>query len=188
MKSLYRTLLAEVKRANPKMAATLRPGLSPELVKKKLASLPYAITPGAASLYEWADGADGPFELLPGGYFAPLQWAMKDFKISHKLAQDMDEDEDPHRDCFRFLNDWSDGGYAFGRVDSPSKGRIVKLCIHATWLIGFADLEHLLETAIECYRQGIMQSDDSGADFHRFYKLAARLNPGYKVWRPASNS
>ena len=122
----------------------------------------------------------------PGGYFVPLKQAMDQFKVFHKLAQGMDEEEDPHRDVFRFLSDWSDGGYAFGRVDSPSKGRIVKLCIHATWLIGFTDLEHLLQTSIECYRQGIMQSEDESPDFTRFYKLAARLNPGYAVWRPGA--
>jgi len=187
MKSLFRTLLTEAKRVNPAATATLRPGLSPAAVKEKLATLPYEITPGAQTLYEWADGADGPFELLPGGYFMPLQKAMKDFKIFHKLAQDMDEEEDPHRDCFRFLEDWSDGGYAFGRVDSPSKGRIIMLCIHATWLPAFADLEHLLKTSIECYRQGIMRTSDDGPDFRRFSQLAARLNPGYKVWRARSD-
>ena len=95
----------------------------------------------------------------------------------------MDEEEDPHRDVFRFLSDWSNGGYGFGRVDSPSNGRIIKLCIHATWLVGFSDLEHLLRTSIECYRQGIMRSDDESPDFNRFYKLARKFNPGYDVWR-----
>jgi hypothetical protein len=186
MKLLFRELLAEARRVNPATAATLRPGLSRDVVKKKLAKLPYRITPDAASLYEWADGADGPFELLPGGYFIPLKQALNEFKVFHKLMYLVDEEEDPHRDCFRFLSDWSDGGYAFGRMDPPSKGRIVKMCIHETWLIGFADLEHLLKTSIKCYRQGIMRSDESSPDFSRFYKLAARLNPGYKVWRPAT--
>jgi hypothetical protein len=186
MKTLFRELLAEAKRVNPSTAATLRPGLSRDVVEKTLARLPYEITTDVASLYEWADGADGPFELLPGGYFIPLEQAMSEFKVFHELAQEMDEEEDPHRDCFRFLSDWSDGGYAFGRVDSPSKGRIVKLCIHETWLIGFTDSEHLVKTSIECYRQGIMRSADHPPDFTRFYKLAARLNPGYRVWRPSS--
>jgi len=66
MKKLFGELLAVVKRVNPSMAATLRLGLGGDVVKKKLAKLPYAITRDAASLYEWADGADGPFELLPG--------------------------------------------------------------------------------------------------------------------------
>jgi hypothetical protein len=102
LKSLYRELLAEAQRVNPTTAATLRPGLSRDVVRKKLATLPYEITPGAASLYEWADGADGPFELLPGAYFIPLTQAMDQFKVFHKLAQQMDEEEEPHRDCFRF--------------------------------------------------------------------------------------
>ena len=182
MKTLLRELLEVAKRVSPLTTAMLRPGLARHVVEKKIASLPYEITPGAALLYEWADGADGPFELLPGGYFIPLKQAMDQFKVDHELAQEMGEEEDPHRDCFRFLSDWSDGGYAFGRVDSPSKGRIVNLCIHATWLIGFSDLEHLLKTSVECYRQGIMRSGDDPPDFMRFYKLAARINPGYKVW------
>jgi hypothetical protein len=186
MKTLYRELLAQLKRVNPSMAAMLRPGIKRDAVEKKLAKLPYPITPDAASLYEWADGADGEFELLPSGYFIPLKQAMGDFKIDHEFAQDMDEEKQPYRDCFRFLSDWSDGGYAFGRVDSPSKGRIVSLCIHEPWKIGFSDLEHLLKTSIECYRQGIMRSDHGLADFFKYYKLAARLNPGCKVWRPAA--
>src|SRR5262245_39335518 len=111
MKTLFRELLAEAKRSNPSTAATLRPGLSRDNVKKKLAKLPYEITPGASSLYEWADGADGSFELLPGGYFIPLKQATDEFKLWHKFAQEVDEEADPHRDCFRFLSDWSDGGY-----------------------------------------------------------------------------
>ena len=186
MNTLFRELVVEAKRVSPSTATTLRPGLSRLVIEEKLATLPYKITLGAVSLYESADGADGPFELLPGGYFIPLEQALKEFNVFHKLAHEMDEEEDPHRDCFRFLSDWSDGGYAFGRVDSPSKGRIVKLCIHATWLIGFSDLEHLLKTSIECYRQGIMRTDDRSPDFARFSQLAARLNPGYTVWQPAA--
>jgi hypothetical protein len=185
MKRLYRELLAEVKRVNPSMAARLRSGLERALVEKKLAKLPYQITPDAASLYGWADGADGPFELLPGGYFIPLSEAMRDFRVIHKVTRDIDEEEDPYRrDCFRFLSDWSNGGYAFGRVDSPSKGRIIKLCIHAPAEIGFSDLEHLLKTSIECYRRGIMQSDEM-CNVVKFYKIAARMNPDCNVWRAA---
>jgi hypothetical protein len=181
MESRYRDLLSEVRNANRSAAAPLRPGLPRDVVEAQLATLPYKITPDAALLYEWADGADGPFELLPGGYFIPLAQAMKQFKVFDELAEDLDQDEEPHRHCFRFLSDWSDGGYAFGRVDSPGEGRIVKLCIHATWQIGFSDLEHLLRTSVECSRQGVIES----SDFKRFHQIAARLNPAYHVWRPA---
>jgi hypothetical protein len=62
---LFRQLLVEAKRVNPSATGTLRPGLVPATIKKKLAELPYQITPDAAALYKWVDGADGPFELLP---------------------------------------------------------------------------------------------------------------------------
>jgi hypothetical protein len=184
MKTIFRELLAEVKRVNPSAAATLRPGLKRDLVEKKLAKLPFEITPDAAWLYEWADGADGPFELLPGGYFIPLKQAIDQCNELYELFLSIDEEDDPYRrECFRFLSDWSDGGYAFGRVDSPSKGRIVSLEIHAPAQIGFLDLEHLLKTSIECYREGIMESDDGIPDFFAYYKLAKRMNPGCTAWR-----
>jgi hypothetical protein len=88
LKARYRELLAQAKRVNPS-AATLRPGLARDVVERTLAKLPYEITPGAASLYEWADGADGPFELLPGGYFIPLNQAMRDFTRFYKVARQL---------------------------------------------------------------------------------------------------
>jgi hypothetical protein len=184
MQILFQELLAEVKRVNPSVAATLRPGLPLNSVRVELANLPYRIAPEAASLYEWADGADGPFQLLPGAYFIPLQQAMEEFNTFHAMNQELDEIfPQKYRECFRFLSDGSDGGYAFGRIDSPSKGRIVSMCIHAEWLIGFQDLEHLLKTSVECYRQGIMRSGDDLPDVDAFFKLAARLNPGLKAWQ-----
>src|SRR5690348_9399659 len=117
MKGLFRELLTEVKRVNPSSAALLRPGLSRELIEKKLARLPWEISPDAVSLYEWADGANAPFEVLPSAYFIPLDEALRQFKAFDKVAQQIDEEDEPYRENFRFLSDWSDGGYAFGRLD-----------------------------------------------------------------------
>jgi hypothetical protein len=86
-----------------------------------------------------------------------------------------------YRDCFRFLTDTSDGGYAFGRIDSPSEGQIVHLCIHSPWLLAFRDLECLLRTSIECYRQGIMSTDSDLPDFEAYFELVAQMNTGMEL-------
>jgi hypothetical protein len=185
MQMLFDELRAEVTRVKPASAATLRPGLPSSAIRTELAKLPYQITPEAASLYQWADGADGQLQLLPGAYFVPWRRAMEEFHIFHGMGEEMDAIfPQQYRDCFRFLTDWSDGGYAFGRVDSPSGGQIVSMCIHEEWRIGFKNLEHLLRTSIMCYRDGIIPAgEDETPDFDRFYELAARLNPGVELWR-----
>jgi hypothetical protein len=83
-------------------------------------------------------------------------------------------------DQFRFLSDWSDSGYSFGRLDSPSHGMIVDLVIHDEWKLAYADLSAVLKTAIECYRRGIFAGPHP--DFYAYYKLAAKMNPGMENW------
>lgn len=184
MRVLLDQLLSEVRRVNPKSAESLRPGLPRDLVVEKLSALPYEISPDAVALYEWADGSDDTFELLPGGYFVPLQHALTEFWIVHGMRDQLEEIfHQPYRDCFRFLSDGSDGGYAIGRLDSPSEGQIISLCIHAPWQTAFASLERLLATAIESYRRGVFASNDSDIlDFKLYRRIAAELNPGFKLW------
>ena len=180
MNRLFDQFVSEVRRANPGALSTLRPGLSRDVVVEKLADLPYKISPDAVALYEWADGSDEGFELLPGGFFIPFERALSEFWILHPYRDEFESVfHQPYRDCFRFLSDWSDGGYAFGRLDSPSAGRIVSLCIHAQWRLGFANLEALLVTAIECYRSGVFPKDGSQEipDFDKYFQIGRDLNP-----------
>lgn len=179
MKALWDQLVSEVRRVNPKAVEALRPGAPPGQVLEKLSRLPYRISPDAAALYQWADGSDDKFEILPGAYLVSLDDALHEFWLLHPLRDEFDRCfHEPYRDCFRFLSDWSDGGFAFGRRDSPSGGRIVKLCIHAPWRVAFADLERLLVTAVECYRRGVFPPGDSDQpDFDLYYQLAGQLNP-----------
>src|SRR5262249_24316364 len=135
------------------------------------------------SLYTTADCADWSLEMLPGGYFLPFNEAFAEFEDLYAIQDELEEIwPQRYRDCFRFLTDKSDGGYAFGRIDSPSQGQIGSLEIHAPWLLGFLDLEHLLRTSIECYRQGIMRPPPAIPDFHAYSRLAARMNPGMEAW------
>ena len=183
MQHLFEELVAEVQRTSPATAATLRPGLPPELVKEKMANMPFQISADAVALYSWADGATGRFEMLPGAYFIPLEEALLEFDIMHGMRDEMQEIFfQPYRDSFRFLTDWSDGGYSFGRTDSPSEGQIVDLCIHALWKVAYRDLTALLKTSIECYRRGVLSPDSDIADFKAYYELAARMNPGMENW------
>ncbi len=123
--------------------------------------------------------------MLPGGYLVPFDKAFAEFEILHGIRDELLAIfPEPYIDCFRFLTDKSDGGYAFGRVDSPSHGQIVSLEIHAPNLIGFRDLEHLLKTSIECHREGIMRAFAGEPDFDAYFALAARMNPGMKAWEP----
>jgi hypothetical protein len=39
----------------------------------------------------------------------------------------------------------------------------------------FRDLEHLLSTSMECYRQGIMRAYSGVPDFDAYFRLAARM-------------
>jgi hypothetical protein len=99
------------------------------------------------------------------------------------MRAELEEDyQQRYRDCFRFLTDKSDGGYAYGRIDSPSEGQIVNRCIHSPWLLAFRNLEHLLRTSIECCRRGIMSDDSGRPDFTAYFKLAAQMNPGMELY------
>ena len=181
MKTLIDQLVCEVRRVNPGVLAKLRPGLPRSAVQEKLSALPFEITPDAVALYEWADGSEsGLFELLPGGFFIPLSEALEEFWILHPCRDEFESlFHQPYRDCIRFLSDWSDAGYAFGRCDSPSAGKIVSLCIHAPWRLAFADLEALLITAIECYRRGVFPIGGSreAPDIDRYFRIGAEVNP-----------
>jgi hypothetical protein len=183
MQELFQELAVEVRRVNPDAVRQLRPGGSPDLVRRKFDTLPYKITPDAVSLYSWADCPDFSFEILPGAYFLPFEEPFADFDETHAMRAELEEIyPERYRDCFRFLTDKSDGGYAFGRIDSPSEGQIVHLCIHSQWLLAFRDLEHLLRTSIECYRQGIMSADSDLPDFAAYFKLVAQMNPGMELY------
>jgi hypothetical protein len=183
MQELFQELVAEVRRVNPDAARSLRPGCLPDLVKRRLDALSYKITPDAISLYSWADCPRFTFEILPGGYFLPFEEAFAEFDEIHAMRAELEEIfPERYRDCFRFLTDKSDGGYAFGRIDSPSEGQIVHLCIHSPWLLAFRNLEHLLRTSIECYRQGIMTDDSGLPDFMAYFELAAQMNPGMELY------
>jgi hypothetical protein len=182
MQQLFQELIAEVRRVDPDAARSLRPGLPPEVVKGRFAA-PYGVTPDAVSLYTWADCEDWAFEILPSGYLLPFDQAFAEFAEIHGIRGELERVcPERYRNCFRFLTDKSDGGYAFGRIDSASQGQIVSLCIHAPWLLAFRDLEHLLRTSVECYRQGIMRADDGLPDFNAYIRPAAQMNPGMGLW------
>jgi hypothetical protein len=183
MRHLFEELLAEIQRASPIAAETLRPGLPPDRVKEKLAKVPFQISPDAVALYSWADGATAGLELLPGAYFITLDEALLHFELEHQMKDQLQAVFfEPYFDSFRFLSDLSDGGYSFGRTDSPSEGHIVRLCIHAPWRLAFRDLTAVLKTSIECYRSRVISPVSNTVDFKAYYELAARMNPGMEYW------
>ena len=57
MQQLFDQLIAEVRPTSPEIAGRLRPGLPTELVREKLATLPFRVSDDAVALYSWADGA-----------------------------------------------------------------------------------------------------------------------------------
>jgi hypothetical protein len=83
--------------------------------------------PGAQQLGRLPDFS---FEILPGAYFLPFGTAFAEFDETYAMRAELEEIySERYRDCFRFLPDKSDGGYAFGRVDlehllRTSAGRI----------------------------------------------------------------
>jgi hypothetical protein len=176
----FRNVLAST---NPPVLDSLRPGLFRTQVETGLANLPFRISSDAIELYTWADAApDELFEILPGAYLIPFDRALSEFREIHPMHRAFDAIfPQRYRDCFRFLGDLSDGGFAFGRIDSPSKGSIVGLCIHAEWRLAFASLEKLIDTAIECYREGVFASSDM-PDFDKYYEIGRRSNPDMEYW------
>jgi len=172
--------------SDPHALTLLRPGLAPDQVEERLSRLPFNITPDAVELYTWADGTfEKPVEILPSGYFMGLDDALAEFEQLAPMQDELDAMfPQQYRDCFRFLNDFSDSGYAFGRVDSPSEGKIIDLCIHDKWRLAFESLEKLIDTAIECRRRGIFRPGDI-PDFFAYYDLARELNPGMENWSKA---
>ncbi|MGB0767119.1 MAG: hypothetical protein ACPGYV_05370 [Phycisphaeraceae bacterium] len=176
----FREVLAAT---DPVAAVKLMPGLSRDAVVKQIQRLPFRITPDAVELYSTMDGsADDPLELLPGSYFINLESAVDEFE---QLAPMRDELDDifpqQYRDSVRFLSDWSDGGYAFGAVESPAKGQIVDWVIHDEWKLAFASLEKLLITATECRKRGVFGDGDI-PDFELYYQIGRELNPEMETW------
>jgi hypothetical protein len=184
MKRLFAELIEEVRRARPETLQSLRPGWSPEALRRRFDGLPYSIAPDAVSLYTWTDCTEADFELLPDTFLVPLERAFQDFESVHSRRAEFERIyNERYRDCFRFLTDHGAGGYAFGRVDSPSKGQIVMLCVHEQWELAFVDLKHLLQTSIACYRQGIMTAASGLPGPRAFLELAARMNPGMEAFK-----
>lgn len=184
LRELISELLEEVRRVDPGAIEVVRPGVAPERAEQRFAALPYEISRDAASLYEALDCVE-PLLLgiLPGAEFIGFDRALQEFEEIHGIRDELEEIfPEPYRDCFRFLTDRADGGYAFGRIDSPSQGQIISLEIHAPCMLAFPDLEHLLKTSIECYRQGVIRPESGLADFHAYYRLAATMNPAMEKW------
>lgn len=180
---VFRELLAN---QEPLTLAKLRPGLPRDEVQAKLATLPFQISDDAVTLYTWADASfkqtDEPPELLPGSHFYGLDTSLAEFEQLYPIQQDLDETfAQPYRDSFRFLGDYSDGGYSFGSLEAPCNGAIVDLVIHAEWQLAFESLEKLIDTAIACRQRGVF-SDLEIPDFDPFYEIGRELNPGMLAW------
>jgi hypothetical protein len=91
MQHLFEQLIAEVQRTDPEVVRRLRPGLPAEIVREKLATLPFRVSDDAVALYSWADGADGRFELLPGAYFISLEEALADCTMIQDMKTELQE-------------------------------------------------------------------------------------------------
>jgi hypothetical protein len=169
--------------SRPESVAALRPGLPREKVVAGLAKLPFQISPDAVELYTWADGNfESLIEFLPGAYFYPFDVVLEQFHRVYQIQKELDSIfHQPYLDCFRFLPDLSDSGYAFGRLDSPSQGCIIDLCIHAEWRLAFRTIEKLLDTTIECHRRGVFAKDGI-SEFSAYYAIGRELNPDMETW------
>lgn len=170
-------------RHSPNALSALKPGLSEERILDRLEEIPFKLPRSVVELYTWADGEyEQPLEMLPGAYFMPFETVVDEFL--HLLPM-RDEFEDifpqQYRDSFRFLSDWSDGGYAFGSLDPPCNGRIVGLCIHEEWQIAFSSLEVLIDTAIRCQNQGVF-TNPKMPDYDKYYQIGRELNPDLDYW------
>lgn len=172
---------------DPASRSLFVPGPSEAEVAAKLKRLPFAISDDALKWFSWVDMPQETFferqiEILPGAYFMGLNQALEEFEAIYLMRAELEEIfPEPYRDQFRFLSDFSDGGFGFGAVDEPCQGRIIHLTIHENWHLGFVSLERLIDTAIACRREDVFNNVDV-TDFDRYYTIAKRMNPGMDAW------
>ena len=181
MKDLLEEYRAVIEQYHPKLAIALRPGLPRELVIEKLSScLPFPISEDAIQLYAWADGIDlskGEPHVIPFSFFMPLESAITIFET---LVCEGVGAAEKYGDSFQFLSDGSDGGLAFGSLDEPCDGQIIRYVPHDEWVIGFRSLGNMIETIIEAYKRGLVDEDGGWSNI-QFSDLVKELNPELKT-------
>ena len=182
MKKLFEQLEKEMFAVNPAMKEALAPGMERADIEAYIRRLPFSISSDIINLYEWSSGAGYHLEILPDAFLLPLEEGISEFEDIYPMKDELQGIFfQPYFDGFRFLGDWSDGGYSFGRIDSPSEGRIVGLCIHDNWRIAYNSLSDLLPTAIECYKRGVFANPDM-PDFKMYFKIGKELNAPLEYW------
>ena len=181
MKDLLEEYRGVINQHHPELANALRPGLPRELVIEKLSlCLDFPVSEDAIQLYSWADGMSGcKPHVIPISYFMPLESAISLFETQAGASE-------KYGDSFKFLSDGSDGGYAFGSLNEPCNGKIIRYNIHDEWTIGFNSLSNLIATAIEAYKRGLMNEDGEWCSI-QFSDLVEELNPELKSKTDVSN-
>ena len=187
MKDLLEEYRAVIEQYHPELSNALRPGLPRELVIEKLSlCLHFPISEDAIQLYSWADGMSkcNP-HVIPISFFMPLESAINHFETQVEVLEWAGAPE-KYGDSFKFLSDGSDGGYAFGSLDEPCNGKIIRYNIHDEWTIGFNSLSDLIATAIEAYKRGIVDEDGEWCSI-QFSDLIEELYPELKSKTAVSN-
>ena len=181
MKDLLEEYRAVIEQFHPELAIALRPGLPSELVSEKLSScLHFPISEDAIQLYAWADGIDlskSEPHVIPFSFFMPLESAINFFGT--QVCEGTGAYE-KYGNSFKFLSDGSDGGYAFGSLDQPCNGQIIRYVPHDEWIIGFSSLSNMIETIIEAYKRGLVDEDGEWSHI-QFSDLVKELNPELKT-------
>ena len=181
MKDLLEEYRAVIEQYHPELSNALRPGLPRELVIEKLSLCRhFPISEDAIQLYSWADGIDlskGEPHVIPFSFFMPLESAINLFET--QVCEGAGASE-KYGDSFKFLSDGSDGGYAFGSLDEPCNGQIIRYVPHDEWIIGFRSLSDMIETIIEAYKRGLVDEDGEWSSI-QFSDLAKELNPELKT-------
>lgn len=182
MEKLFEQLEKEMFAVNPAMKEALAPGMARADIEAYVRRIPFNISSDIINLYQWSSGAGYHLEILPGVYLVPLEEGISNIEQLYPMKDKFQEIFfQPYYDNFRFLGDWSDGGYSFGRIDSPSEGRIVGLCIHDLWRIAYNSLSDLLRTAIECYKRGVF-ANPVKRDIKMYFQIGKELNSPLEYW------
>ena len=181
MEDLLEEYRVVIEQYHPELAIALRPGLPRDLVIEKLSQcVHFPISEDAIQLYAWADGIDlskGEPHVIPFSFFMPLESAINFFET--QVCEGTGASE-KYGDSFKFLSDGSDGGCAFGSLDEPCNGQIIRYVPHDEWIIGFRSLSNMVETIIEAYKRGLVDEDGEWSNL-QFSDLIKELNPELKT-------
>ncbi|MDF1737699.1 MAG: hypothetical protein P1U86_00965 [Verrucomicrobiales bacterium] len=148
-----------------------RPGLDSEILRESFKQIRFNPPDEIIDLYSWHDGSYD-IEILPGACYFPFATSLENHKRTNSIYGFLGKKKN-----FRFLSDFSDGGYG---IAQPKHGsHVIQRCIHAPWEVGFDSLQRLLDFSLTCYKSDVFFFSDGSIepDWDRYGELEDDRDP-----------